>query len=47
MKCAVCSKKIENNFLGKIMGTYINKKPVCQDCQKKHTTKEELLKNLK
>ena len=47
MKCAICSKKIETTFLGKILGTYIGKKPVCPDCQKKHTTKEELLKRLK
>ena len=47
MKCAICSNKIEKTFLGKIEGTYVGKKPVCSDCQKKHTTKEELLTNIK
>ena len=47
MKCAICNNKIEQTFLGKILGTYIGKKPVCPECQKKHTTKEELLANIK
>ena len=47
MKCAICSNKIETTFLNKIVGTYINKKPVCSDCQKKHSfseLKEKLLR---
>ena len=47
MKCAICSNKIETTFLNKIVGTYINKKPVCQECQKKYTTKDELQEKLK
>ena len=39
--------------MNKILGTYVHKKgsskkyAVCFECQKKFTTKEELLKNLK
>ncbi len=47
MKCSICGNKVETTFLGKILGTYVGKKPVCSDCQKKHTTKEELVKNIK
>jgi len=47
MKCSICSKKIEKTFLGKILGTYVKKKPVCPECQKKHTTKEELVAKVK
>jgi transcriptional regulator NrdR family protein len=47
MKCSICGKKMETTFLGKILGTYVKKKPVCPECQKKFTTKEELEKNLK
>jgi len=35
MKCSKCGNKIEETFLGKIKGTYVKKKPICQDCQKK------------
>lgn len=42
-KCDVCSQKIQTTFLGKIIGTTVNKngklKYVCRDCQKKHTEK--------
>jgi len=45
-KCSICKEKIETTFLDKILGTYIKKKPVCSDCQKKYGEKlnEELLK---
>lgn len=35
VKCSLCNKNIEELFLKKIKGTYIKKKPVCSDCQKK------------
>lgn len=35
MKCSICNEKIEETFLGKIIGTYVKKKPVCDKCQKK------------
>jgi len=50
MKCEICHNKIEETFLGKINGTLVKKTgsrqtyAVCQDCQKKHPTKEEILK---
>lgn len=52
MKCEICKKKIEETFLKKILGTYVKdakgkKHPVCFECQKKLTTKEELLSQLK
>ncbi|MFH1400293.1 MAG: hypothetical protein ABIH41_02135 [Nanoarchaeota archaeon] len=39
MKCQLCSKKMEENFLQKPMGTYVRdakgkQHPVCQTCQK-------------
>jgi hypothetical protein len=45
MKCAVCNKKIAITFLGKIVGTYYAKKPVCSECQK--LGKDYLKKKLK
>jgi len=53
MKCSICGKGIEEIFMKKILGTYVKKEgsskkyPVCFECQKKFTTKEELLKNIK
>lgn len=52
MKCEICKKKIEETFLKKILGTYVKdekgkKHLVCPECQKKLTTKEDLLKQLK
>ncbi len=52
MKCEICKKKIEETFLNKILGTYVKdekgkKHLVCFECQKKFTTKEELLNQLK
>ncbi len=35
MKCSKCGKKIDETFLGKIIGTYVKKKPICRDCQLK------------
>ncbi|HLD15338.1 MAG TPA: hypothetical protein VJB94_02050 [Candidatus Nanoarchaeia archaeon] len=40
MKCHICSEKIEELFLDKFKGTYINKKPVCNSCQKKYKLEE-------
>lgn len=38
-KCNTCNTKVEQIFLGKIMGTYIREgkklKTVCSDCQRK------------
>lgn len=52
MKCAICSKKIEELFLGKIMGAYVKDDKgklhaVCFECQKKFPKKEDILTNLK
>ena len=51
MKCDICGKKVEEMFLGKVLGTYIKdekgkKHIVCFECQKTLKTKEEILKNL-
>jgi len=51
MKCEICSKKIGETFLKKILGTIIKDKKgkkhrICFECQKKFRTKEEILKNL-
>ena len=43
-KCALCKTKIETTFLGKIRGTYVKKKPVCDLCQKKYG--KDLVKSL-
>lgn len=45
-KCYICKEKIEETFLNKLIGTYINKKPVCSVCQKQYS-KEELLEKTK
>jgi hypothetical protein len=39
MKCDICGKKVEEIFLGKILGSHVKnakgkKKVVCQNCQK-------------
>ncbi len=52
MKCEICSKKIDTTFLNKIVGTMVKdekgkKHNICFECQKKLTTKQEILKNLK
>ncbi len=51
MKCAICNKKIEYNFLNKIMGTYIKDSkgklvPICNECQRKFRSREEILSTL-
>lgn len=51
MKCGVCSKKVEESFLGKVIGTYIKdkkgkKRLVCFECQKNLGGKEEILNKL-
>ncbi|MFT4261272.1 MAG: hypothetical protein ACMXX9_02460 [Candidatus Woesearchaeota archaeon] len=40
MKCQICSDKIEETFLGKINGTYVDKKAVCFRCQSKLSLEE-------
>jgi len=45
MKCVICGEKIEETFLKKIKGTFIKKKPVCSECQRKYKT-EDLLKRI-
>ncbi|MDD5133038.1 MAG: hypothetical protein PHD81_03100 [Candidatus Nanoarchaeia archaeon] len=43
MKCDICKKSIEPNFLEKIFGSYIKKdgkkKVVCNACQSKYKDK--------
>ena len=51
MKCEICNKKVEEIFLGKILGTYIKdvkgkKHIVCFECQKTLVTKEKILEKL-
>jgi DNA polymerase II large subunit len=50
MKCDICNKKIEKNFLDKIFGTYIKnsknkQKVVCNECQSK-LSKEEIIEKI-
>ena len=40
VKCSICKEKVEELFLGKIKGSYVKKKVVCSDCQRKY--KDEL-----
>ncbi|MBL7054372.1 hypothetical protein ISS05_01290 [Candidatus Woesearchaeota archaeon] len=51
MKCSICSKKIEQTFLNKVVGAIIKIKGknqyICPGCQKKLKTKEEIIKNIK
>jgi len=51
MKCEICKKRIEETFLKKMLGTYVKdekgkKHAICFECQKKFSSKEELLKQL-
>ncbi|MCX6711767.1 MAG: hypothetical protein NT139_01880 [Candidatus Woesearchaeota archaeon] len=39
IKCAICGEKIETTFLEKIKGTYIKKKTICSNCQRKYKDK--------
>ena len=52
MKCEICSKTIETTFLNKILGTYVKDNngklhAVCFECQKKFSSKEDILKAMK
>jgi len=53
MKCSICSKKIEETFLKKIVGSYVKKEgsnkvyPICPECQKKFPEKEKIIENIK
>jgi hypothetical protein len=52
MKCEICSSKIQETFLNKIIGTYIKdekgkKHTICFECQKKFPSKESMLKEIK
>jgi len=53
VKCAICGDKLDELFLGKLKGTIVKipgkskQYSVCFVCQKKFTTKEELLKRIK
>lgn len=52
MKCEICNSKVQETFLKKIIGTYVKdekgkKHTICFECQKKFTTKEGILTNLK
>jgi len=52
MKCEICSKKIPETFLNKILGTVFKdekgkKHYACFECQKKFPKKQDLLANLK
>ena len=51
MKCSICKKKMGETFLSKPIGTYVKdskgkKHLVCDECQKKLGSKEEMLKKL-
>jgi hypothetical protein len=51
MKCEICKKAVEETFLRKPLGTYLKDKKgkkhlVCDSCQKKHPTRDQLLANL-
>lgn len=50
-KCELCKNKVNQTFLDKVLGTYVKdskgkKHLICFDCQKKFTTKEQILENL-
>ncbi|MCK5283202.1 MAG: hypothetical protein KAK00_07370 [Nanoarchaeota archaeon] len=52
MKCEICSSKIQETFLKKVIGTHVKdakgkKHTICFECQKKFTTKQDILNNLK
>ncbi|MDP3917084.1 MAG: hypothetical protein Q8Q42_02235 [Nanoarchaeota archaeon] len=40
MKCEICRGKAEFTFLEKPLGTFINKKFVCNNCQKSNSVEE-------
>lgn len=43
-KCDICNQKIQTTFLGKLLGTTVNKggklKHVCSNCQQEHQGKD-------
>jgi hypothetical protein len=52
MRCEICRKNITETFLKKLNGTYIKDAKgkmhaVCFECQKRFSSKDELLKNIK
>lgn len=53
VKCDVCGSKLKELFLEKVKGTIIYKKgsskqyAICFECQKKCSSKEEMLKLMK
>ncbi len=51
VKCDICKKKVEENFLKKVFGTYIKdskgkKKLVCSECQRKLVSAEIIKEEL-
>jgi len=51
MKCGICKKQLQETFLKKIIGTYVKdakgkQHTVCFECQKKFTTKKDILSKL-
>lgn len=52
MKCSICNKSLGETFLKKIIGTYVKdakgkKHAVCNECQTKFATKEEMVASIK
>jgi|TARA_B100001964_G_C13788967_1_gene403616 hypothetical protein len=45
-KCYICKNNVEETFLNKLIGTYLNKKAICSACQKQYN-KDELLEKTK
>lgn len=49
MKCNICDNKVQETFLGKIIGTFVRKdgkkRVVCRECQSK-LTKEEIFEKI-
>ena len=50
-KCEICSDKIAQTFLGKLIGTYLKdakgkKHTVCRNCQKQLGSKAKILEKL-
>ena len=45
MKCSICNEKIETGILDKIKGTYVKKKLICSNCQRKF--KDKLIEQIK
>jgi len=52
MKCEICSAKIQETFLGKMIGTYVKdrkgkKHTICFECQQKFPEKEQMIAQIK